>query len=120
MRRYQEYEQSNRNKQLLSSMTSPLTLVGLTFIFNFVSSIADFLYLDSFASIFFILMLASALALLTWTYCSFTGKFRHVVVEIDGVTRIIFEHARSTATQLLIGAATASATGAGKETKKTK
>ena len=47
--------------------------VGLTFIFNFLASVTDFLYLDSFATIFFILMLASAAALIAWAYCSFTG-----------------------------------------------
>ena len=42
-------------------------------------------------------MVAAATTLIAWAYCSFSGKYHFVVVEVDSATRVIFEAARGAA-----------------------
>jgi hypothetical protein len=69
IRRFLEYKQFNRNKQIMSSMTTPLTLLGIAFVLHIASTILGFLFLDSFASLLSQTLFIVLLVLAAWVGC---------------------------------------------------
>ena len=65
---------------------------------------SGFIYLDTFSNMFWMAMVGSALALVAWLYCSFTGQHHAVVAEIDSFTRIIFDQLRTVLTGYVMNA----------------
>ncbi len=67
--RFLEYQQFNRNKQILSSMTTPLTLIATAFLLHVVATLLDLVFFESFAWLLFKTMMIVLLVLAAWVGC---------------------------------------------------
>lgn len=88
---YEEYCESNRSKHLLAGLRTPITIGGLAFLCNILSTILGLIGLSSLAYLFSNITWLAIIVVGIWAYCSWTGSYSDVSAEIDNAAKLIFE-----------------------------
>ena len=96
---FENFQKHNESKNIFSAARTPAVLFTVMIVSYMFGGFVGVFGLESVANLFNFIMIIFLLMLCTWFYIQYSGDYRNIMVQIDQLATVIWDHVSKLTTQ---------------------
>ena len=96
LEQFENFQKHNESKNIFSAARTPAVLFTVMLAAYIIAGVFSVIGLESVSNLCNFIMICFLVLLCSWFYLQYSGEFRHIALQIDGLANVIWDYVSRT------------------------
>ena len=92
LEQFENFQKHNESKNIFSAARTPAVLFTVMLAAYIIAGVFSVIGLESVSNLCNFIMICFLVLLCSWFYLQYSGEFRHIALQIDGLANVIWDY----------------------------